>query len=234
MSYCVHCGVELDPSLKKCPLCSTPVIDPNKIACFEASSPYPSKKGQVEPAKRKDAAVLISVLLIAVALACGLLNFLVFPGIAWSPLVAGFCLLIWVICLPFLICRKLSPYLSVLLDFAAVSFFLFLVSLLTGSSEWLLYLGLPVTALFALLSEFYMMLFLKVSHSYFSTALYLFSFIALSCIGIELLCRNFLEHTLRITWSAIVLTVCAVIMTAIITVLVRPRLREEARRRLHL
>ena len=29
MSYCVNCGVELDNSTLKCPLCDTPVINPN-------------------------------------------------------------------------------------------------------------------------------------------------------------------------------------------------------------
>ncbi len=28
MSYCVHCGVKIDESMKACPLCQTPVIDP--------------------------------------------------------------------------------------------------------------------------------------------------------------------------------------------------------------
>ena len=29
MSYCVNCGVKLDKSLKKCPLCNTVVYNPN-------------------------------------------------------------------------------------------------------------------------------------------------------------------------------------------------------------
>ncbi len=233
MSYCVHCGVELDPSLKKCPLCNTPVIDPKMLSCYDGVSPYPSKKGQVEPARRKDAAIFVSILLLTTAITCVLLNLLVFPRIFWSLLVIGFCLLVWVICIPFLIYRKLSPYLSVLLDFLAVSFCLYLISVLAGSYEWLIWLGLPVTALFALLSELFILLCLRFRHSAFFIALYLFSYIAAACIGIELLCRNFLEHTLRITWSAVVLTVCSVLIIAIITILLRPRLREEARRRLH-
>ena len=28
MSYCVNCGVELDPSAKTCPLCGTPAWHP--------------------------------------------------------------------------------------------------------------------------------------------------------------------------------------------------------------
>ena len=32
MSYCVNCGVELEKSIRKCPLCNTPVINPNDLA----------------------------------------------------------------------------------------------------------------------------------------------------------------------------------------------------------
>ena len=54
MSYCVNCGVELEASLKECPLCHTPVINPNQIGQPTPPSPYPMNKGQVEVVKRKD------------------------------------------------------------------------------------------------------------------------------------------------------------------------------------
>ena len=41
MSYCVNCGVRLDASLKKCPLCNTPVIHPNETAVPTSPSPFP-------------------------------------------------------------------------------------------------------------------------------------------------------------------------------------------------
>ena len=47
------------------------------------------------------------------------------------------------------------------------------------------------------------------------------------------MCRNFLGSPMRLTWSAIVLTVCIVFIIAIVTILLLPRVREEARRRLH-
>ena len=233
MSYCVHCGVELDPSLKRCPLCNTPVLDPNNIPYFEASSPYPAQKGKVEPVRRKDAAIFVSVLLVTISLTCGLLNRLVFSRNLWSLLVIGFCLVVWVICIPFIFYRKLSPFLSVLLDGLAVSFYLYLISRLTGSADWLFYLGLPIAALFTLLLELFMLLTIKVSRSFFPVTLYVFSLIPILCIGIELLCRNFLGSPMRITWSAIVLTVCVVFIIAIVTIILLPRVREEARRRLH-
>ena len=40
MSYCVNCGVKLAKSEKKCPLCNTPVINPNKKdVVFEPAYP---------------------------------------------------------------------------------------------------------------------------------------------------------------------------------------------------
>lgn len=233
MSYCVHCGVELDPSLKKCPLCNTPVLDPNNIPHFEAASPYPARRGKVEPARKKDAAIFVSVLLLTISITCGILNWLVFSRALWSLLVIGFCLVLWVICIPFIFCQKLSPYLAVLFDGLAVSFYLYLISRLTGSADWLFYLGLPIVSLFTVLFELFMLFTLKVNHSFFMVTLYIFSLISLSCIGIELLCRNFLGDPLRLTWSAIVLTVCVVFIIAIVTILLLPRVREEARRRLH-
>lgn len=233
MSYCVHCGVELDSSLKKCPLCNTPVLDPHNIPWFEATSPYPAKKGKVEPVRKKDAAIFVSVLLLTISITCGILNWLVFSRALWSLLVIGFCLVLWVFCIPFIFYQKLPPCLAVLLDGLAVSFYLYLISRLTGSADWLFYLGLPIVALFTVLFEVFMLFILKVNHSFFAVTLYIFSLISLSCIGIELLCRNFLGDPLRITWSAIVLTVCVVFIIAIVTILLLPRVREEARRRLH-
>lgn len=214
-------------------MCNTIVLDPNNILWSEASSPYPDRRGKVEPARRKDAAIFVSVLLLTISITCGLLNRLVFSRNLWSLLVIGFCLVVWVICIPFIFYRKLSPYLAVFLDGLAVSFYLYLISRLTGSTDWLRYLGLPITALFTFLFELFMLFTLKVNRSFFSVTLYIFSLISLSCIGIELLCRNFLEDPMRLTWSAIVLTVCVVFIIAIVTILLLPRVREEARRRLH-
>ena len=41
MAYCVNCGVELEASLEKCPLCNTPVYHPVKEEKSKPASPYP-------------------------------------------------------------------------------------------------------------------------------------------------------------------------------------------------
>ena len=105
MSYCVNCGVELDPSLKSCPLCHTPVINPSQLQTAPAPSPYSLKKGQVDVVKKKDLALLLVIVLGATALSCLLLNLFVFVDVPWSLFIIGACLLLFVIILASLILK---------------------------------------------------------------------------------------------------------------------------------
>ena len=41
MSYCVNCGVELTESANSCPLCDTPVINPNILNAKRPDPPFP-------------------------------------------------------------------------------------------------------------------------------------------------------------------------------------------------
>ena len=46
MSYCVNCGVELDPGTAVCPLCGTPAWKPDPAS----PSYFPTKPAEVRPA----------------------------------------------------------------------------------------------------------------------------------------------------------------------------------------
>ena len=70
MSYCVNCGVELDPSAKICPLCGTPAWHPE----LDAPPYFPANSAAVQPASRREAAILLTAMLVSVSLCCGLLN----------------------------------------------------------------------------------------------------------------------------------------------------------------
>ena len=54
MSYCVNCGVELDKTCGSCPLCNTPVYNPNQPVDTESVKPFPVQKGTTELAKRHE------------------------------------------------------------------------------------------------------------------------------------------------------------------------------------
>ena len=234
MSYCVNCGVELESSLQECPLCHTPVINPKEAGRDIPPSPYPTDKGQVEVVKRKDLGILLSVVLTATSVTCLLLNLLVFDHSLWSLLVIGICICLFVFTFPAVYYSKTPIYVSLLADGVAVAVYLYMIAYLTPSTDWFWQLGLPIVMLVTLCMEIFTLLLKKIPFSVLSGALCLFIEIPLFCAALELMIRRMLFDPLRLTWSAVVLTVCVIIDVALITILVKKRLRNEVRRRLHI
>ncbi len=233
MSYCVNCGVELESSLQECPLCHTPVINLKEAGREIPPSPYPIDKGQVEIVRRKDLGILLSVVLTATGGTCLLLNLLVFNRFLWSLLVIGICICLFVFTFPAVYYSKTPIYASLLADGIAVAVYLYMIAYLTPSTDWFWQLGLPIVMLVTLCMEIFTFLLKKIPFSVLSGALCLFIEIPLFCAALELMIRRMLFDPLRLTWSAVVLTVCVIIDVALITILVKKRLRNEVRRRLH-
>lgn len=233
MSYCVNCGVELESSIKNCPLCNTLVINPRITQSVKVIPPFPSKSGQVEVVKRKDLAVLLSTVLLSTGLTCGLLNLFVLQYNLWSLIVIGICVLIWVLAIPAVIYTKLSLYTSILLDSFAITTFFWAITFVSDSKEWFFQLAIPITILITLLIEVFIFFMRHFRISYLTTALYLFIELALLCLGIEILTDRFIDNKIHLTWSAIVLVVCTIIVVALVTMISKKRFRETIRRKLH-
>lgn len=233
MSYCVNCGVKLDPSLDRCPLCNTPVINPNEVSHTHPVPPFPREKGQVEVVKSKDLAILLSVSLTATAAVCGLLNLFVFSSSPWSLYVIGACLLLWVIFIPAVIYTRMPIYVSLFFDGLAAGLYEYLISFNTADNGWFFRLALPLTALVTAEAILFAFLIRRVSSAFLMTGLYFFVEVGIICAGIELFIRNYLFLPPGLSWAALVLAVCAVIVIALLTILSRSRLRNAVRRRLH-
>lgn len=234
MSYCVNCGVELDATAKSCPLCGTPVINPNEIGKItDGSMPFPANKGQVEPVKRKDMGILLSMMVLATAVVCGILNALVFQENMWSLTVLGACVVLWVFLEPAVFSVRQSVYLSLLYDGAAVVFLLYMITFLGNEDGWFWGLGIPLTALVTGVAEIFSLCVRKLPRSFLTVSLYFLTAAGLLCMGIELLIVRYVYCSIFLSWSAVVLTVCGVLDIAIITMLSRSRLRDAVRRRMH-
>ena len=234
MSYCVNCGVELEASLKECPLCHTPVINLRELGKEVPPSPYPTDKGQVEVVKRRDLGILITVVLTATGATCLLLNLLVFNAHLWSLLVIGCCLCLFVFTFPAVYYSRTPAWLTLLADGVSVVIYLFLITFVTSSAAWFWQVGLPVVIILTLFAEVFPLLAKFISLSVLPCALCLFVEIPAFCVTLEILLRRLLARPFRITWSAVVLTVCVIIDFALITILAKKRLRNEVHRRLHL
>lgn len=234
MSYCVNCGVELDKTTPACPLCHTLVLNPAEPVDTKSPTPYPRTRGNIDPVKRSDTAILMSVILIATAAASGILNLFVFQSGLWSLYIIGACILLWIFFIPVLLYSKLSIYLTILFDGFAIVLYCGIVYFQYPVNHWFFYLALPIIILITILILVFTLVIRFFRTSILSTAILIFSEIAVLSVGIELLIRNFLEHDFYITWSAVVLTSCVVIDIMLITILKRKRLRNEVRRRMHI
>ena len=192
-----------------------------------------TEQGQVETVKRKDLGILISMVVLATAVTCGILNALTFQESLWSLAVIGACIILWVIMIPAVIYTKQPVYVSLLYDGGAVALYLFMLSYLTGTRDWLWGLGLPITVLITVLAEAFTVCVRKLPRSFLTVSLYIFTAVGLLCMGLEILIDRFVGGNIALSWSAVVLTVCGILDIAVITMLSRRRLRNAVRRRLH-
>ena len=232
MSYCVNCGVELEATIKKCPLCETPVMNPNEMVKEKEHSPFPEKLGQVEGIKRKDIGILLSSVFVCVAVSCSLLNYFVFPGNRWSLLVVGFCGLMWTMTVPPVVVPKLRMRISTLVNCLMVCIYLLLIGFFADSFEWIWQLGLPITMTVCILIEIFLTVG-KNKRTFLVLGSTFFAEVAILCVVIELLVQRYRGLPLHIHWSSIVLTVCVILDITLLTMLSRKRIRNEIQRRFH-
>lgn len=232
MSYCVNCGVELDKDLKACPLCQTIVINPNELIIRENEA-FPKDKGEVEKVKRRDVGVVISIFLIATALTCGLLNLWVYDGVAWSPTVMGVCGFLWATLFPIIFYDKLPVYIYILFDGFMACVSVLTINIMTVNDAWAWGLGIPIVLLITAVVELLAFAIKVLPRSFLTITLYIFTAIAVLCVGLEMEIDYFLTETVRLSWSAVVATVFTIFDAVIITLLCSKRLRAQVRRRLH-
>lgn len=234
MSYCVNCGVELDRTAKRCPLCNTPVINPKELIDASSPAPYPKISGQVEQIKHTDLAILLFSVLGSTSAACGLINFFVVNSSPWSLYIIGVCFMLWVFFIPAILYTRLPIYVSLFLDGVAVAIYCYLISLNTSSRAWFADLAIPIIASLTLLIILFAFLIRNVHSSILSIAIYLFTEIGIFVVCLELMIRSYLNLEFGISWSAIVLICCVCIDIVLLTIITRSRLREAVRRRMHL
>lgn len=236
MSYCVQCGVKLEQSLKKCPLCHTPVINPNELiagALPSGTSPFATVKGEVEPMKKHDIGLWLTLVFGSTALACGILNIFVFNHNYWSIPVIGACIIMWIFFCPRMFLPQIPLYLNLLVTSISVIFYEFAITFMTKSDRWFFEISLPTTIVVMALISISGFFYKVVSKSLIATALYLFVDVGFLSVALECYIDRFLSGDVHLFWSAIVFSVCAVISVALIAILSIRRLRVTVQKRLH-
>lgn len=236
MSYCVNCGVELDKTIKVCPLCGTEVINPKQPVDTKAPTSYPQNKAILEPVSKKETAIIISIILAAPSIGCGIMNFLILGRGFWSLYVIGACLIVWMLFVPPLLLKKnrLPNLVYIFFDALTVALYLYIFVLEFGSNGWYSHIAIPIVIL-----VFTLILFLKNVYDYYKPHI-LFMIISIIgaigvfCVGTEIILNLYFIQKLYIFWSAIVIICCLMIIIPLTIIINHPKLREEVRRRMHI
>lgn len=147
--YCVYCGVRLQAGVARCPLCDTPVWDPegNAPAKPNFSDRYPTPP----KSRRYPILAFLTTLLIAGSLSALIYCLTNLGEVSWSGYVMLGCALVYFAGIfPFWFERR-EPLIFVPLAFALACGYLLYICLKTGG-HWFLSFAFPVTMLAGLLT----------------------------------------------------------------------------------
>lgn len=201
MSYCVNCGVELAEYIKKCPLCSTEVMNPNQPYDFTSTPPYPEyeaiPKQKISPKLILGIIAIIFMLPVAVCLVADL----TYDGIlGWSGYVIASLFSVYTVIASALSAHKESLFLEQIFDYMALLLLTAYVNEQSGG-KWFLSFALPLLCAFAL-TTLLLTFLVKVLNKRILTVISIASFaIAVMCVLSDLLIKHNFCNVFSVGWS---------------------------------
>ena len=234
MAYCVHCGVRLEGGEKRCPLCKTPVIDPSAKPAPEAPRAYPVRTPEQELKRSKRfLLMLFSVMLVAPALLCLVIDLMLTGSISWSGYASSALALLFIsVAVPLVMDRR-QAYWAIGTGFVCLNVYLFLVEQQSQSGTWFFPIALPALALAAVLLTVIILLYRVGKLNKLTLIASLCAAAALECVAIEALRHAALGLPGGFTWSPFVLAPCLVFSVSLFFINSNRAIREEVRRKVH-
>lgn len=146
--YCVKCGVKLQPGAERCPLCRTPVWDPEPE---EAEHGYPDRLPRLYRESDLPGAVALTVLCAVALLVVLTVCFKLYGALRWGGYAVGGILLFYVVAaLPRWFARPRGE-IFVPIDHAAAGLYVLYICLMTGG-RWFMSFAFPLLLASCLLS----------------------------------------------------------------------------------
>lgn len=202
MALCINCGVELDDSLKVCPLCGK---DPgNRDEQNYVSTDSPSDIIQIHKKENRNYYWELSgIIAFSGIAACTIIDLLISKGLKWSLLSDISIAAAWAVLTIYQFTYK-KALLMAMSTMLAVMITLFLIDLIATGRAWFFPVGFPVTlAAFAVagcIFFLYNIVHLKGLNIIASG----FILLSVFCIILEIILDKYLTGTVDISWSIIV------------------------------
>ncbi len=227
--YCVKCGVELEKSERKCPLCLTPVYFPELDKLTE-DPPYPKFSGNRDEINPRGICFIASVMFALAAVISLFCDFNLNGGITWSGYVLGGLVLAYTVAILPAWFKRAHPAVFAPVDFGAAGLLVLYIDLSTGGG-WFVPFALPIIGAAALTVCSVIILCHYIRKGY----LYILggASIALGACAVMiefLIHKNFLIHHTDLRWSVYPLISFVMIgLMLIVIALVKP-FRESLRK----
>lgn len=235
MSYCVNCGVKLAAAEKKCPLCNTPVINPNDTGERKNSSAYSSRLEEY-PNRRINIKYLTQIVLAVVALGIivqTICNVLVNGGITWAWFGIGAFGLLLALAFPVLVSMK-KPYIAAVMDIVAIALYILLIAVLTDGIEWYIEFYLPLHILSAIYAALVVVFMRKKRRNYFRVGGVSLLFISFMLILVELLLDIYIVGKIQLIWSLCCAPAFVPAAILLLVIAAKPKWREKMARKLYM
>lgn len=148
--YCIHCGVKLADSEKRCPLCGVVPFHPD-LARETAEPLYPGGRYPEPQFGSRAAQIVVTTLMLMAALTTLVIDLQINGSVVWSGFVVGALMMCYVqFVLPFWFRRPLIEV-FVPLAFAATGLYLLYINETVGG-DWFLSFAFPVTGILGLIT----------------------------------------------------------------------------------
>ncbi len=232
MSYCVECGVRLAAGEPKCPLCATPVNNPNQPVCDVAASSHPQAIEEAISRLDRGYARQLSLVFLMIPILIVLLIDLIDGGTSWSPYVVGALVMSYCFFAFPVLFRFKSPYAYIVVDVLALLGFLLLVAWMTGGISWYLSLVLPVITLLGIMTLGAILALRRLEFKRLYRMAIAAALTALMLIGLEIIIDLHIWGQVRLGWSVYGAIPIAVIALMLAGLEQNKLLKEEVRKRL--
>lgn len=225
MSYCVNCGVELDNSVNSCPLCKTPVINPNVVKETEAPPLFPDKIYLPKSLNKRFGAFIASMVILLPNIVCTLVNRLFYPRTDWAWIVNATSIMIWVIFVSPFFWKKTVSWALIIIDSFCIMSHAAVMCALTGNKDAYFYCILPIIVVVSVIIGFFIEFKEHVKPSWPVLCIAAFTEILVSSLCIELIVRNYLQVSMLPAYALIISACCAAVTCFFITVATNKKLQ---------
>ncbi|NLG58007.1 MAG: RING-HC finger protein [Clostridiales bacterium] len=234
MSYCVECGVRLAASEPKCPLCQTPVVNPNRPVCQLEDTSHPQAIEEAISRMDRGYARQLSLIFLMIPILAVLIIDLIDSGGSWSPYVVGALVMSYCFFAFPLLFRFTRPYVYIVVDVLALLGFLLLIAWRGDGLSWYLSLVLPLLILLGVATLLIILVLRRQELKRLYRAALAMGLFAAALLGLEIIIDLNAWGQFHLGWSVYAAIPLAVIALMLAGLEQNRELKEAVRKRLFL